>query len=305
LTVRYLDDREVAFRAAVNLAIESVQAGNWEDAAEANRQAIALAPEDVTSHNRLGKALSELGRIAEALEVYSVTAQLDPHNAIARRNLDRLGHIAASTSKRRRPGAVKAGSRGEKAMHRGGNGAAGKTGTHGRVRSGAFLADHGKSTVTQLRNLAPAFVLATVAPGDLVALEPEEGAVGIATPNGEYLGSLDSRLGTRLARLMAGGNRYEAAVASAVEGNVSLLIREVYRAPALARQVSFPRSPPKNGAPDQDAPDTDDLLLDDLDGRYLDDDDEEEPLSEATRVEKLNALRRHPIAAREKDSLAV
>ncbi len=305
MTVRYLDDREVAFRAAVNLAIESAQAGNWEDAAEANRRAIALDPGDVMSHNRLGKALSELGRIAEAVEVYGVTARLDPHNAIARRNLDRLGHIAASTSKRRRPGAAKAGSRGEKPMHRGGNGAVEKTGTHGRVWSGAFLADHGKSTVTQLRNLAPTFVLATVAPGDLVALEPEEGAVGVATPNGKYLGSLDPRLGTRLARLMAGGNRYVAAVTSALEGNVSLLIREVYRAPALARQVSFPRSPAKNGASDQGAPDTDDLLLDDLDGTYLADDEEEESLSEATRVEKLNALLRHPTAAREKDSLAV
>ena len=305
MTVRYLEARDVAFRTAVNLAIESAQAGNWEDAAEANCQAIALAPEDVTSHNRLGKALSELGRLAEAIEVYGVTARLDPHNAIARRNLDRLGHIAASTSKRRRPGAAKAGSRGEKPMHRGGNGAVEKTGTHGRVWSGAFLADHGKSTVTQLRNLAPAFVLATVAPGDLVALEPEEGAVGISTPNGEYLGSLDPRLGTRLARLMAGGNRYEAAVASATGGDVSLLIREVYRALALARQVSFPRSPAKDNDRYQDGPDADDLLLDGLDGAYLADDEEEEPLSEAARVEKLNALLAHPTAAREQDSLAV
>ena len=305
MTVRYLDAREVALRAAVNLAIESAQAGNWEDAAEANRQAIALAPGDVVSHNRLGKALSELGRMAEAIEVYGITAQMDPHNAIAKRNLERLRRIAASAPRRRRPGAVKAGSRGEKAGHRGGNGAVGKTGARGRARSGAFLSDHGKSTVTQLRSLAPAPVLATVAPGDLLALEPEEGAVGVTAPNGEYLGALDPRLGTRLTRLMAGGNRYEAAVASATEGDVSLLIREVYRAPALARQVSFPRSPAKDDDSDQDAADADDLLLDDLHSMYVADDEEGEPLSEAARVEKLNALLTHPTADREKDSLAV
>ena len=73
MTVRYLDPREVAFRGATKRAIESALAGNWKDAAEANRQAIALAPGDVEAHNRLGKALAELGHIAQAIKTYGAT----------------------------------------------------------------------------------------------------------------------------------------------------------------------------------------------------------------------------------------
>jgi len=305
VTVRYLDIREIAFQGAVKLAIESAQACNWKNAARANRQAIALAPGDIESHNRLGKALAELGRIAEAIDVYEATTRLDPHNTIANRNLERLGRIAASMPKRQRSTAPKTNGRGGKAARRSNNGADGKTEGHKKARPGAFLADRGRSTVTQLRNLAPASVLAMAAPGDFLTLEPEEGAVAVTAPNGGHLGALDARLGSRLARLMAGGNRYEAVVASSTERAVSLLIREVYRAPALARYASFPKSPVGDETSDQDAPDADDLPGARSDRSYVADDEEREPLSETARAERLKGLLTGPAAAAESDSLAV
>ena len=305
MTVRYLDPRAVAFRGAVKWAIESAQAENWEDAAEANRQAIALAPGDVVSHNRLGKALSELGRTAEAIEVYGVTVSLDPHNAIAKRNLERLSRIAASTPKRPRSTAVKTGGRAGTNGHRSNNGTGGKTGAPRKARSGVFLTDRGRSTVARLCNLAPASVLAMVAPGDLLALEPEEGGVTVTAPDGEYLGALDARLGSRLARLMAGGNRYEAVVASAAEGAVSSLIREVYRHPALARHVSFSKPSTLDDGHDQDAADADELPEDELDRSYAADDEEQEPFSRAARAERLDALLARSTATPKSDSLAV
>jgi len=306
VTVRYLDAREVAFRGATKRAIESALAGNWKDAAEANRQAIALAPGDVEAHNRLGKALAELGHVAQAIKTYGATTRLDPQNTIAKRNLERLSRVAASIPKTPRRRAAKAGHRGAANGRPGSSGAAANTRSSKKAGSGAFLMDRGRSIVTRLHSPAAASVLATVVPGDLLTLEPEEDAVVITVPDGEHLGVLDPRLGARLARLISGGNRYEAVVASSSADAVSVLIREVYRAPALARQASFPESSASADSYDQDALDANEVLEDESDHpRRMAADEEQEPFSEAARAERLNALIARSPAARGGDSLAV
>lgn len=72
------------------LAVELATKGRWREAVDVNRRIIELAADDVSSYNRLGRALEALGRRAEAREAYSAGLAIDPHNSIAARSLDRL-----------------------------------------------------------------------------------------------------------------------------------------------------------------------------------------------------------------------
>ena len=77
------EERLRAKRHLTDRAIALAMASRWEDAARVNRELLGLFPDDVDSHNRLGKALTELGRLDEAREAYSRAAALDPTNVIA------------------------------------------------------------------------------------------------------------------------------------------------------------------------------------------------------------------------------
>ena len=57
---------------------------------------------------------------------------------------------------------------------------------------------------------------------------------------GAYLGQVEPRVGTRVARLTRGGNLYEAAVTSVEERELAIIIRETYKTPAQSGIVSFP-----------------------------------------------------------------
>src|SRR5215469_7182898 len=64
---------------AIQLALES----QWERAVEVNQELLSLGPRELSTLNRLGKALSELGRFAEAKQAYAEALELDPTNNIA------------------------------------------------------------------------------------------------------------------------------------------------------------------------------------------------------------------------------
>jgi len=54
--------------------------GDWEDAVALNQAILAATPQDVAALNRLGKALSELGRYGESHEAYNRALDVDPVN---------------------------------------------------------------------------------------------------------------------------------------------------------------------------------------------------------------------------------
>ena len=80
-------------RQLVALAIEQAMAGQWPQAIETNLYLINASGRDVEACNRLGKAYAQLGRIFAAREAYTATLQIDPTNAIARRNVTRLAAL--------------------------------------------------------------------------------------------------------------------------------------------------------------------------------------------------------------------
>ena len=201
--------REEKGREAIELALK----GLWEEAVQVNRRILELYPADVEALNRLGKALLETGRYAEAREAFQETLRLSPHNAIARKNLERLARFEERDSQPE---------------------------PRSKVAPNRFIQESGRSGVTLLTHVASREVLAGVAPGDSVGLQPEEHALTVRTLKGEYLGRVEPRLARRLVRLMKGGNRYEGAIVSVGPEQVVALLVEVFRHPDQAGITSFP-----------------------------------------------------------------
>ncbi len=193
---------------AIQLAIQS----RWEEAEQLNRQLLAAFPEDVDANNRLGKALTELGRYAEARAAYTRTIELDPANAIARKNLARLATLGDA-------------------------GAAPATGE--KVDPRLFVEETGKSGVTVLQRPAMA-ALARMTAGDRVYLHQQNKSLVVENSRGEYLGAVESRVALRLIKLMEGGNEYSAAIASLNDHQVRVMIKETYQHPSQAGKLSFP-----------------------------------------------------------------
>lgn len=198
-------------REAIALALK----GEWERAAEVNQAILALFSDDVDAMNRLGKAFMELNRYDRAREVLDTVVVKAPYNAIARKNLARLGQLES----------IPAAAQPVK-----------KTASVPQL----FIAESGKSATTILEKMAAARVAASVAPGEPVTLAAEQQCLRAYIREDEYLGQVEPKLARRLLRLMDGGNRYAAAVLGINDWGLSIILREVYRHPSLHNISSFP-----------------------------------------------------------------
>ena len=197
-------------KAAIALAMQS----RWSEAVAVNRSLIDDFPGDLESYNRMGRALTELGRIDEAREAFGRVLEVSPHNTIARKNLDRLDQLGDNLP-RNQP-------------------------THRRATR-AFIGESGKTLVTSLVNVAPPKTLARLTPGDDVNLELSARRLNVTDEaSGEEIGQVESKTASRIKRLMSGGNRYAATIKSVDDREVTIIIREVYKHPSQARIVSFP-----------------------------------------------------------------
>jgi len=202
--------RRQASKQAISLAVE----GRWREAVAVNDSIIETFPNDVEAFNRLGRAYLELGEYAHSEAAYHRTLEIDPHNTIAQKNIQRLSRLKQTA----------------------GSASAGVD----RLDPQAFIEEVGKAGVVWLVDLAPADTVARTAAGDRAQLRFDDSTVIVESNTGEYLGKVEPEQGQRLARLAAGGNRYSAAIVSSAEGGISAIIREVYRHPSQAGRASFP-----------------------------------------------------------------
>jgi tetratricopeptide (TPR) repeat protein len=204
-------------RQLADAAISHATRGEWEEAVTANRQLLELGP-DIDACNRLGKALAELGRHAEALEAYEQALERDATNRIAQRNAERLRLLLAAAKPK---GGGK--DRSEKAP------------------ATLFIEEMGKTGRARLINLAAPRVLAPLSPGDAVELAVD-GDDLVAKVGDTPIGSVEPRIATRLLKLIAGGNRHEAAITTLHENgsDLTIIIREVFTHPSNFGKVSFP-----------------------------------------------------------------
>jgi len=197
---------------AIKLAISS----RWDEAAQLNRELVKLFPDDADGFNRLGKALTELGQVTEARGCYGKTLEIDPTNQIAKRNLDKLATMRDSAA---------------------------ASAAQSQLDTRLFIEETGKAGATTLQavDMAQAEKLDA---GDLVELRLQGNAVNVHTKAGDYVGMVEPRIGLRLARMMAGGNQYSAALVSITGGDIKVMIRETYQHHSLIGRVSFPQVRP-------------------------------------------------------------
>lgn len=194
---------------AISLAMQN----RWEEAIEVNQTIIAVSARDVDALNRLGRALTELGRYREAREAYSRTLQVDSLNSIAQKNLARLSTVTVEA---------------EQAAAR------------AKVDPRFFIAETGKTGVTNLVRLGSVEIVAKMAVGDQVTLHADGRSLQVLNSKDELVGQIEPKLAQRLIGLVTGGNRYAAAVMSIDNTGVRVIIRETYQDPRQVGKVSFP-----------------------------------------------------------------
>ena len=209
-SVRALKERT---REAVALAME----GRWKEAAAINRELTEVEPAGLDAWNRLGKALLEMGNAKGARGAFAKAVEIDPANAIAHKNLDRLAALPAKARATKRAAT-------SAAPHR------------------FFINDGSKTAHVALMGCAHAKDRALVSPGALVRLERRGDSLIVHTEDGERLGMVPPKLGRRLSRLMEGGNEYGGAVASTTGDAIRVVLHETYQHPSLRSTVSFPAS---------------------------------------------------------------
>ena len=192
---------------AVKLAVNS----RWQEAANVNREYLKLFGDEAEAFNRLGKSQSELGQITDARESYGKSLEIDPSNAIARRNLDRLAGMQDSSAA-----------------------------APSQLDTRLFVEETGTATVARLQ-ATDEKAGALLDAGDLVELEVQGNAVNVRTVNGEYIGMVEPRIGLRLSRMMTAGNEYTAAVVTAGK-DPKVILRETFKHPSMIDKVSFPQS---------------------------------------------------------------
>jgi len=202
--------RRQSSKQAIALAMQ----GQWREAIAVNQTILEMFPNDVEAHNRLGRAYMELGEYSQAEEAYGRTMEIDPYNAIANKNLQRLSHLREATTV--------------------------SEGDFQKLEPQHFIKEVGKAGVVQLYHLAPPEVLARTVAGDRVFLKIDGSGLIVESSRREYLGRVEPRHGQRLAKLMEGGNKYTAAIVSSSEDMVTVIIREVYQDPGQLGRLSFP-----------------------------------------------------------------
>jgi tetratricopeptide (TPR) repeat protein len=193
---------------AIKLAVNS----RWDEAAGLNRDYLRLFGEESDGLNRLGKALSELGQMTEARKAYGRTLEIEPGNTIARRNLDRLAGLQD---------------------------AIGSSQPASQLDTRLFIEETGKSTTATLQAVDTG-QSALVDAGDLVELRAQGKAVNVHNIAGDYIGMVEPRIGLRLAKMMAAGNRYSAAMVT-VADEFKVMLREEFQHPTQIGKVSFPQ----------------------------------------------------------------
>ena len=199
---QYADD-------AVQLAI----AGKWDDAVKLNKFIIDSYGADEETQNRLGKALSELGKLKDAKSAYEAALKLNPMNSIAKKNAARINTLLHQ----------------KEGLKVGGT----------RVDLNLFVEEMGKTIITNLENSA-SDICSKVAAGDVAELKIEGDGVVAETSRGVRLGLLEAKLARRLIKFMRGGNRYQAGVTACDGNTVKLIVRETYQDPRFAGKPSFP-----------------------------------------------------------------
>ena len=208
-TGEHLKPRSQYADEAVQLAI----AGKWDDAVKLNKFIVESFGADEETQNRLGKALSELGKLKDAKAAYEAALKLNPMNSIAKKNAARINTLLQQ----------------KEGLKVGGT----------RVDLNLFVEEMGKTIITALEGSSPD-ICSKVAAGDVAELRVDDDGIVAETSRGVKLGTLEAKMARRLIKFMRGGNRYQGGVTACDGNTVKLIVRETYQDPKFAGKPSFP-----------------------------------------------------------------
>ncbi len=184
---------------AIALAIE----GKWGDSIAVNEAILELSPSDVSAYNRLGKSWMELGDYHRAREAYTQSLRLDPHNKIAKKNLDRLEFMSSSFP---------------------------EMGVISReVSFGQFSEGVGSGEEVKLICLAPEEILAEMSDSDKVYLHVDNQCLMVQNEHGECLGEIEPELGAYLIGKIGEGSEYEVILSSLDKDSVKVIFKEAHQ----------------------------------------------------------------------------
>lgn len=206
-------------------AIALAMQNRWPEAADVNRKIIELYPNDADAYNRLGKALLEMGSYRDALTTYKKAVELDPNNIIAKKNVDRLVHLAAQEQ----PAGKEANPKPKAATVEG-----------ERMNPNIFIEETGKTGLTSLVNLGEPGVLLKLTAGDRMEIKVNGNSLEVYDENGHLAGTVEPKLAKRLIGMIEGGNRYTAAVTTVTDSSITVILRETYQHPSQRGKFSFP-----------------------------------------------------------------
>ena len=228
------DDRVRLRRVLPEKAIALAMQNRWAEAADVNRKIIELYPNDADAYNRLGKALLEMGRYRDALTTYKRAIELDPNNIIAKKNVERLAHLA----EQEQPATAEPAKEAVRPTN----------GEGERINPNIFIEETGKTGLTTLMKPGQHAVLLKLTAGDRVDLRVNGNALEVYDEHAQYVGSVEPKLAKRLIGLLEGGNRYTAAVTTVAGNTITIIIRETYQHPSQRGKFSFPPKALPTGA---------------------------------------------------------
>ena len=261
-TSEHLKPRSQYAEDAVQLAI----AGKWDDAVKLNRFIIDSFGADEETQNRLGKALSELGKLKEAKASYEAALKLNPMNSIAKKNAARINALLHQ----------------KEGLKVGGV----------RVDLNLFVEEMGKTVITNVDAPPSADISSKVAAGDVAELRIEGDGIVAETSRGVRVGSLEAKLARRLIKFMRGGNRYQAGVTSVDGNSIRLIVRETYQDPHFAGKPSFPMRRKREV---EFRPYTKESLLGRGAEAFPEDEEEEEALAETSSTDEIEEEGMHTV----------
>lgn len=193
-------------------AIDCSSKGDWKSAVELNEFILDNFPWDLEAYNRLGKAYMELQEAEKAIQAFKCSLIISPNGPIAKKNL-----IRSEKLKNFEPNGINS----------------------SFSLSKTFVEETGKTGVTNLVDLPEHLELSSLVVGYGVSLVSEGKGLKVFFGDEKEIGRLEPRIGSRLKKLMEGGNTYEANITKVGDSSITLIIRETHRDPSQAKESSF------------------------------------------------------------------
>ncbi|MBP9690462.1 tetratricopeptide repeat protein [Candidatus Woesebacteria bacterium] len=198
-------------------AIDCAIQANWKGAIDFNNQIIALTPDSMNAHLRLGYAQMQLNNLKHAKKEFKKVLELQPKNNIAEEHLEKIA-ILTEKKKKRHENSTK-------------------------YDPDLFIDIPGKTRTIHLVNLGKKEDLAGINIGAEVVMKEKRRKMEIRTKHDEYLGSLPDDISKRLSYFINEGSTYEAYIKEIDLAAVVIFIREVTKGKKVRQYPSFPSNP--------------------------------------------------------------